>query len=106
MANSRRGLVDTVKQAVARVGTRGALSLVEGTAAAVRTVDRLQAKLTRQLIRGGGRVPSQAKRRVVRKTRVTAEAAPRRAKAPMAKRKAPKPGFKVKRGQKHRHSGR
>ena len=59
MANLRRGLVDTVKKAAAKVGTRGvqvaakagtrgARALVETTAAAVKTVDKLQAKLGRR----------------------------------------------------------
>ena len=58
MATLRRGLVDTVKKAAAKVstrgvqvaakaGTRGARALVETTAAAVKTVDKLQAKLGR-----------------------------------------------------------
>jgi hypothetical protein len=56
MANLRRGLVDKVKKAAAKVstrgvqvatkaGTRGARVLVETTAAAVKTVDKLQQKL-------------------------------------------------------------
>jgi hypothetical protein len=56
MATLRRGLVDTVKKAAAKVsnrgvqaatkaGTRGARALVETTVAAVRTVDKLQEKL-------------------------------------------------------------
>ena len=59
MAGLRRGLVDTVKKAAAKVGTRGvqvaakagtrgARALVETTAAAVKTVDKLQAKLGRR----------------------------------------------------------
>jgi hypothetical protein len=59
MATLRRGLVDTVKKAAAKVGTRGvqvaakagtrgARALVETTAAAVKTVDKLQAKLGRR----------------------------------------------------------
>lgn len=48
MATLRRGLVDTVKKAAAKVGTRGARALVETTAAAVKTVDKLQGKLGRR----------------------------------------------------------
>jgi hypothetical protein len=59
MTALRRGLVDTVKKAAAKVGTRGvqvaakagtrgARALVETTAAAVKTVDKLQAKLGRR----------------------------------------------------------
>lgn len=62
MATAKRGLVDKVKRAVARASTRGAMTLVEGTAAAVRTVDKLQAKL--------------ASRGKQEKTNTVAEAAP------------------------------
>lgn len=59
MATLRRGLVDKVKKAAAKVstrgvdvaakaGTRGARALVETTVAAVKTVDKLQAKLGRR----------------------------------------------------------
>jgi hypothetical protein len=59
MATLRRGLVDKVKKAAAKVssrgaqvaakaGTRGARALVETTAAAVKTVDKLQEKLGRR----------------------------------------------------------
>jgi hypothetical protein len=48
MATLRRGLVDTVKKAAAKAGTRGARALVETTAAAVKTVDKLQEKLGRR----------------------------------------------------------
>jgi hypothetical protein len=59
MTTLRRGLVDTVKKAAAKVssrgvqvaakaGTRGARALVETTAAAVKTVDKLQEKLGRR----------------------------------------------------------
>ena len=41
-------LVDTVKKAAAKAGTRGARALVETTAAAVKTVDKLQEKLGRR----------------------------------------------------------
>lgn len=62
MATAKRGLVDKVKRAVARASTRGAMTLVEGTAAAVRTVDKLQAKLASRGKQG--------------KTNTVAEAAP------------------------------
>lgn len=59
MATLRRGLVDKVKKAAAKVstrgvqvaakaGTRGARVLVETTVAAVKTVDKLQEKLGRR----------------------------------------------------------
>lgn len=59
MATLRRGLVDKVKKAAAKVstrgvqvatqaGTRGARALVETTVAAVKTVDKLQEKLGRR----------------------------------------------------------
>jgi hypothetical protein len=169
MATVRRGLVDKVKRVVARASTQGAVKLVEGTAAAVRTVDKLQAKL------GGARrkaaqaasntvevleqVPELAKvaplpvakrstaraepntarrtsearsteprpetprtetprteeppaprkrpaqRTAGRKTMPGVEAAAKRSKAP-AKKAPQEGGFKVKRGQKHRHTGR
>jgi hypothetical protein len=58
MASLRRGLVDKVKKAAksvgkrgvrvaAKAGTRGARALVETTAAAVKTVDKIQSKLGR-----------------------------------------------------------
>ncbi len=166
MATVRRGLVDKVKRAVARASTQGAVKLVEGTAAAVRTVDKLQAKL------GGARrkaskaasntvevleqvpelvkvaplpvakrsspraeptsnrstntaratpAPTEARseepaapakrpasRTSGRKTMPTVEASAKRAKAPATPTAKPAQGggFKVKRGQKHRHTGR
>jgi hypothetical protein len=154
MATLRRGLVDTVKKAAAKVstrgvevatkaGTRGARALVETTVAAVKTVDKLQEKLgrrssqarsveqaaapkletkpTTRASRATGRVskvetrptrgiPSKSRRATTeaqpmvpreagRKTMPAA--APKRSKAA-----AQTPGFKVKRGQKHRHTGR
>ena len=78
MATAKRGLVDKVKRAVARASTRGAMTLVEGTAAAVRTVDKLQEKL--------------ASRRKQDKTNTAAEAAPAvsATPAPEAKRATPR----------------
>ncbi|WP_224240621.1 hypothetical protein [Hyalangium gracile] len=63
MATLRRGLVDKVKKAAAKVstrgvevatkaGTRGARALVETTVAAVKTVDKLQEKLGRRSTKG------------------------------------------------------
>jgi hypothetical protein len=123
--------VDTVKKAAskvgtrgvqvaARAGTRGARALVETTVAAVKTVDKLQEKL--------GRRPHQAPAAEVREpakprrtsTASTPEALPAAiretgrktmpAAAPKRSKKAPasrsRKQFKVKRGQKHLHSGR
>jgi hypothetical protein len=170
MATLRRGLVDTVKKAAAKVGTRGvqvaakagtrgARALVETTAAAVKTVDKLQAKLGR-----GSRksAPSIQEPMVAERKSTTATQSTPRTTAPMVNKDtgaqasktaaksvggaatksrraatprtpeampvelreegrktmpaaAPKrskqakptgPQFKVKRGQKHRHSGR
>jgi hypothetical protein len=152
MATGKRGLVDKVKRAVARASTRGAMTLVEGTAAAVRTVDKLQEKLaTRrkqektntaaEAAPAVSATPAREAKRATpranearanapraeardtgtramprtsgRKTMPGTEAAAKRVKAPTGEAKAPaekKPaqqgGFKVKRGQKHRHSGR
>jgi hypothetical protein len=163
MATLRSGLVDKVKKAAAKVsargaevaaraGTRGARALVETTTAAVKTVDKLQARLGRSSSKARAaekvKAPDSASKPSVAKaaTRVQgstaraspqeavpsrsslkegASAKPRRAAtvgAPMAMREAgrktmpasaPKrskkaqgPGFKVKRGQKHRHTGR
>ncbi|MDY7231336.1 hypothetical protein [Hyalangium rubrum] len=168
MASIRRGLVDTVKKAAAKVskrgvqvaakaGTRGARALVETTAVAVKTVDKIQEKIGR-----GPRKPSISKQTPVsrnaeatsappstsredsvsakprrtsaervaetpaakprrttpqrgaeatqpvpmretgRKTMASEAPAPKRAKAPQPQQKQ----FKVKRGQKHLHSGR
>ncbi|WP_199741990.1 hypothetical protein [Corallococcus sp. CA047B] len=99
MATSKRGLVEQVKRAVARVGTRGARALVEtalGTASAtVRTVDTLQAKLGRKVS------PSRRKATTVRKveaaqpTPSTRKAAPARKAAPVRKAAVRKTGSKV-----------
>jgi hypothetical protein len=163
MATVRRGLVDKVKRVVARASTQGAVKLVEGTAAAVRTVDKLQAKLggakrkaaqaasntvevleqvpelakmaplpmaKRATARGTNearatKAPTKAStqarseqpaapaerpapRTSGRKTMPTVEASAKRAKAPATPKAKPAQGggFKVKRGQKHRHTGR
>jgi hypothetical protein len=140
MANLRRGLVDKVKKVAAKAGTRGARALVETTAAAVKTVDKLQEKLGRHASKASSHEESladtQASSNEVQKTpmkassakaqKASAEPKSRRASAetpPMMAREtgrktmpaaAPKrskaaaaaPGFKVKRGQKHRHTGR
>lgn len=175
MASLKRGLVDTVKKAAekvrkqgvqvaAKAGTRGARAIVETTAAAVKTVDKLQSKLGRgprkvstsaqmPMARDSAsetgsrkspsRVPSDTAsakprrgstgRGATEKAPQAPIARPRRASAgssseaqPMAMRetgrktmhseatvakrsKAAKPQqkqFKVKRGQKHLHSGR
>jgi hypothetical protein len=158
MATAKRGLVDKVKRVVARASTRGAMTLVEGTAAAVRTVDKLQEKLstrrgkqaqtnmaqeeapavsatpapearrtsprterTNEARANAPRAPEPRDtekrappRTSGRKTMPGTEAAAKRVKAPTAQAKeAPAekkpraPGeFKVKRGQKHLHSGR
>lgn len=131
MAASKRGLVDKVKRVVARASTRGAMTLVEGTAAAVRTVDKLQQKLASR--RKPEETDTQAKASEVsaparkarapapepkrpaasrtpartsgRKTMAAEPTAAKRTKAP-AKKKAQPGEFKVKRGQKHLHSGR
>lgn len=147
MATLRRGLVDTVKKAAAKAGTRGARALVETTAAAVKTVDKLQAKLGRgplkpsaaprsepmtakpMVSKGTGiRAPKTSakstgttgtatkSRRIA--TASTPEAKPVElresgrktmpATAPKRSKQARTAGkqFKVKRGQKHLHSGR
>jgi hypothetical protein len=149
MATLRRGLVDKVKKVAAKAGTRGARALVETTAAAVKTVDKLQAKLGRHSAKAPAtqqsvteneasapitqKATSKASGATATKStaskasaatspepktrRTTAEAppismreggrktmpaaAPKRSKAA-----AQAPGFKVKRGQKHRHTGR
>jgi hypothetical protein len=160
MATLRRGLVDTVKKAAAKAGTRGARALVETTVAAVKTVDKLQEKLGRRSSQArsetsrasetkvetkpamkASRSTGRASTRETLPTRgmkdvATPKAAPKDREAvtpksrrtpavaqPMAQREAgrktmpaaaPKrskapaqtPGFKVKRGQKHRHTGR
>jgi hypothetical protein len=138
MATLRRGLVDTVKKAAAKVGTRGAQVaakagtrgarvLVETTAAAVKTVDKLQAKLGRRPRKSPSvtQEPMVAERtpRTAAKPRRTTPPRPHEAQpvelreagrktmaAPAPKRsKQAKPAgkqFKVKRGQKHLHSGR
>jgi hypothetical protein len=133
-------LVDKVKKAAekvgkrgaqvaAKAGTRGARALVETTAAAVKTVDKLQAKMGRgprkastptaepmisapettqaaepKAKRASTPRVSEAKpvavRESGRKTTPTTAAA-KRSKAP-----APKKEFKAKRGQKHLHTGR
>jgi hypothetical protein len=131
MATLRRGLVDKVKKAASKVsargvrvatraGTRGARAVVETTVAAMKTVDKLQEKL--------GRRPAKARsveKPVVapsRPRRATAERAAKSppvelrevgrktmpAAAPKRSKKAKTPGkqFKVKRGQKHLHTGR
>jgi hypothetical protein len=157
MATLRRGLVDTVKKAAAKVGTRGvqvaakagtrgARALVETTAAAVKTVDKIQATLGRRSRNSAAPTQTQSHQAAVApkvnqdtvtqapvasakpvgtatKARRTTSprtpeaspvelresgrktmpaAAPKRSK----KAKAAGPQFKVKRGQKHRHSGR
>ena len=148
MATLRRGLVDKVKKAAARAGTRGARVLVETTVAAVKTVDKLQEKLGRRSakapvaeepVAGNEAVAempkakpkasgataqksSGAKARTAsagpkaRRTAADSEAAPvmlreagrktMPATAPKRSKAAAAPGFKVKRGQKHRHTGR
>jgi hypothetical protein len=139
MASLRRGLVDKVKKAAksvgkrgaqvaAKVGTRGARALVETTAAAVKTVDKVQSKLGRAPRKATlSEEPMRAAPRAAPKTaqeKVGDTAAPRakRASAPResgrkdmptqavaaksAKAPAPKKEFKAKRGQKHLHTGR
>jgi len=160
MATLRRGLMDTVKKAAAKAGTRGARALVETTAAAVKTVDKLQEKLGRRPRRDvftqvpikaestskpatrltpRGATPMVSKEAVTRApkkpaksagttgtavksrrtiTESTAEAQPVElreagrktmpAAAPKRSKQAKAAGkqFKVKRGQKHLHSGR
>ncbi|HVG57244.1 MAG TPA: hypothetical protein VNA24_01725 [Hyalangium sp.] len=115
MATLRRGLVDTVKKAAekvrtrgvqvaAKAGTRGARALVETTAAAVKTVDKFQAKLGRGARKSSTTSTPEALpvelREAGRKTMPTA--APKRSKQAKSAGKQ----FKVKRGQKHPHSGR
>jgi hypothetical protein len=138
MASLRRGLVNTVKKAAAKVGTRGvqaaakagtrgARALVETTAAAVKTVDKLQAKLGRRshasapftqkpLVAERKPGPAAQPRRVTPPRTPEAQpvelreagrkampaAAPKRSKPA----KPAGPQAKVKRGQKHRHTGR
>ncbi|MDC0712175.1 hypothetical protein POL68_27155 [Stigmatella sp. ncwal1] len=86
MATLRRGLVDKVKKAAARVstrsaevaakaGTRGARAIVETTVAAVKTVDTIQKKLGR-----GSSKAAKLKQAVASK----APAAPKTATAPKA----------------------
>jgi hypothetical protein len=143
MAASKRGLVDKVKKVVARASTRGAMSLVEGTAAAVRTVDKLQQKLASRRKPEETEAPAEASREQApamkaeapapkraatprtatrakpaaeeapaprtsgRKTMAAEPAAAKRTKAPARKKAPVSTGeFKVKRGQKHLHSGR
>jgi hypothetical protein len=157
MATLRRGLVDKVKKVAAKAGTRGARALVETTAAAVKTVDKLQAKLGRHSAKAPAtqesvteneasapitqkatskasgatatkasgatatkasaskasattspepktrRTPAEAPPMVMREggRKTMPAAAPKRSKVA-----AQAPGFKVKRGQKHRHTGR
>jgi hypothetical protein len=135
MATLRRGLVDKVKKAASKVsargvqvaakaGTRGARALVETTVAAVKTVDKIQEKLGRRpaktrfaekpLVREVA-VPSKARRATAESTPETPPVELRDAgrktmptAAPKRSKKAKTPGkqFKVKRGQKHPHSGR
>jgi uncharacterized membrane protein len=151
-------LVDKVKKAAAKVstrgvqaatkaGTRGARALVETTAAAVKTVDKLQATLGRRSRQSatsevgtqsmqatvspmvnqdtGTQAPAASAKPMGTATKArrtttsrTSEAAPvelresGRKTTPAAAPKRSKqakpagPQFKVKRGQKHRHSGR
>lgn len=142
MATLRRGLVDRVKKAAARVssrgaqvaakaGARGARALVETTAAAVKTVDKLQAKLGRRSRRDiFTQVPitrtprtsakpagntSKPRRTTTPRTPEAQPAALREAgrkampaTAPKRSRQSKPAGkqFKVKRGQKHLHTGR
>jgi hypothetical protein len=168
MATLRRGLVDTVKKAAAKVGTRGvqvaakagtrgARVLVETTAAAVKTVDKLQAKLGRRSRKSSSatteslmaeptpkaatqstpravpmmkkdtrtqapRTPAKSAGTAAKPRRTTAQSTPEalpvelreagRKTMPAAAPKRSKPAkaagkqFKVKRGQKHRHTGR
>jgi hypothetical protein len=148
MATLRRGLVDTVKKAAAKVstrgvqvaakaGTRGARALVETTAAAVKTVDKLQEKLGRRPRKPsatlhkepmtatpivskdtGTRAPRTSAKARRTATGSTPEAQPVElrevgrkampAAAPKRSKQARTAGkqFKVKRGQKHPHSGR
>lgn len=129
MASLRRGLVDKVKQAAekvgkrgaqvaAKAGTRGARALVETTAAAVKKMDKLQAKLgrgSRASSKMAEAVAPKAKRASTTRTpeaqpvalresgrkTTPAAAAAKRSKAPASKKE-----FKAKRGQKHLHSGR
>ena len=104
MASLRRGLVDKVKKAAksvgkrgaqvaAKVGTRGARALVETTAAAVKTVDKVQSKL--------GRGPRKATR-----SEEPMRAAPRPAPKTAQERVGDTAAPKAKRGQKHLHTGR
>jgi hypothetical protein len=138
MASLRRGLVDKVKKAAAKVskrgaqvaakaGTRGARALVETTAAAVKTVDKIQSKLGRGSRKAststapvaGSKISGDIAAPKAKRTTRTSEAQPvalresgrkamptqavaaKRSKAP-----APKKEFKAKRGQKHLHTGR
>ncbi|HYI00326.1 hypothetical protein [Hyalangium sp.] len=135
MATLRRGLVDKVKKAASKVsargvqvaakaGTRGARALVETTVAAVKTVDKIQEKLSRRPAKarsalkpmvGEQAVPSKARRATAERTPEAPPVEPREAgrktmptAAPKRSKTAKTPGkrFKVKRGQKHPHSGR
>ncbi|MBN1208249.1 MAG: hypothetical protein JXB05_25545 [Myxococcaceae bacterium] len=154
MATLRRGLVDKVKKAAARMstrgvqvatqaGTRGARALVETTVAAVRTVDRLEEKLGFRSHKGsaaarsatGGMASKPSSRRPVSRASKPMSAKPARttakprhgaepfpearpvalreggrktmpAVAPKRSKKAPGKQLKVKRGQKHLHTGR
>jgi hypothetical protein len=169
MTTLRRGLVDKVKKAAAKVstrgvqvaakaGTRGARALVETTAAAVKTVDKIQATLGRRSRKsaasaqepmvakgtsGAGtqsmqaaaaprmnqntvtQAPAASAQPVGTATKARRTTSPRTpeaspvelresgrktmpAAAPKRSKKAKPAGpqFKVKRGQKHRHSGR
>jgi hypothetical protein len=131
MATLRRGLVDKVKktaekvrarglEVAAKAGTQGARALVETSVAAVKTVDQLKERLSRLPAKASAKLAGAATkaqagapsdrprpapraqpvepRQAGRKT--VPAAAPKRAKAAKAS------GFKVKRGQKHRHAGR
>ena len=144
MASLRRGLVDKVKKAAesvgkrgaqvaAKAGTRGARAIVETTAAAVKTVDKLQSKLGRgtrkastsaepvrsipkPIQKVAEKLETKAKRAsstrtseampvAVRESGRKAMPAPAVA-AKRSKAPAPKKEFKAKRGQKHLHTGR
>jgi len=144
MASLRRGLVDKVKKAAesvgkkgaqvaAKAGTRGARALVETTAAAVKTVDKIQSKLSRSprkastsaeparsmpkpIQKVADAVETQAKRASSTRTSEAKPVAMRESgrkamptpavAAKRSKATAPKKEFKAKRGQKHLHTGR
>ncbi|HEX8697803.1 MAG TPA: hypothetical protein VF815_03105 [Myxococcaceae bacterium] len=144
MASLRRGLVDKVKKAAESVGkkgvqvatkagTRGARAIVETTAAAVKTVDKIQSKLGRTPRKASTTAePVNAIPKPVQKVAEKVETKVKRASsaraseaAPVAVREsgrkamptpavaakrskapAPKKEFKAKRGQKHLHTGR